>query len=54
MGKGKAQRSHWECAIKKGTILIEMGNLSEIQLKYGLKLVADRLPFFTKIVKITY
>lgn len=54
MGKGKGERSYWECALKKGTIVIEIGNLNFDDLHYGLGLVADRLPVLTKIVKITY
>lgn len=54
MGKGKGERSHWECALRKGTIVIEIGNLNYDDLYYGLNLVADRLPVLTKIVKITY
>lgn len=54
MGKGKGERSHWECSIKKGSIFLEIGNISYDNLSYGLKLVSDRLPFKTKIVKILY
>jgi len=54
MGKGKGERDHWECSLKKGCIIIEVGNLNIDDLKYGLKLVSERLPILTKIVKITY
>jgi len=54
MGKGKGERNHWECALRKGCIIIEIGNLSFDDLKYGLKLVSDKLPVLTKIVKIIY
>jgi large subunit ribosomal protein L16 len=54
MGKGKGERNHWECSLKKGCIIIEIGNLSFDDLKYGLKLVSDKLPVLTKIVKLTY
>lgn len=54
MGKGKGERSYWECSLKKGTIILEIGNLNFDDLKYGLILVSDRLPILTKIVKITY
>jgi large subunit ribosomal protein L16 len=54
MGKGKGERSHWECSLKKGCIILEIGNLSFDDLYYGLKLVSDRLPVLTKIVKLTY
>lgn len=54
MGKGKGERNHWECSLKKGNIIIEIGNLNLNELKYGLKLVSDKLPVLTKIVKIIY
>jgi large subunit ribosomal protein L16 len=54
MGKGKGERSHWECSLKKGCIVLEVGNLSFDDLNYGLKLVSDKLPVLTKIVKLTY
>jgi len=54
MGKGKGERDHWECSLKKGCIIIEIGNLSFDELKYGFKLVSDKLPVLTKIVKIVY
>jgi len=54
MGKGKGERDHWECSLRKGCIIIEIGNLKFDELKYGLKLVSDKLPVLTKIVKLTY
>lgn len=54
MGKGKGEREYWECSLKKGCIIIEVGNLSYDDLKHGLRLVSDKLPVLTKIVKITY
>lgn len=54
MGKGKGERDHWECSLKKGCIIIEIGNLDIDDLTYGLKLVSERLPILTRIVKITY
>lgn len=54
MGKGKGERDHWECSLKKGCVIIEVGNLELDDLTYGLNLVSARLPILTKIVKITY
>jgi len=54
MGKGKAERSHWECSLKKGCVIIEIGNLTDDQLNYALGLVSIRLPVATKIVKLVY
>ena len=54
MGKGKAERSYWECSLKKGSVIIEIGNLNIDQLNFALKLVSIRLPVSTKIVKLVY
>jgi len=54
MGKGKAERSHWECSLKKGCVLFEIGNLDKDQLNYALNLVSNKLPISTKIVKLVY
>lgn len=54
MGKGKGERDHWEYSLKKGCIIVEMGNLKLSELRYGLRLVSDKLPVLTKIVKTTY
>lgn len=54
MGKGKAERSHWECQLRKGLIIVELGNLKNDGLIYALKMVSLRLPILTKIVKVVY
>lgn len=54
MGKGKAERKYWECSLKKGSIMLEIGNLTNDQLYYGLNFVLERLPVSAKIVKIIY
>lgn len=54
MGKGKAERNHWECSLKKGCIMLEIGNLTNDRLYYALNLVMERLPVLCKIVKIIY
>ena len=56
MGKGKGQRDHWECIIKKGMILFEVGgfNLSKQKLFRTLNLIREKLPVQTNIVKLTY
>lgn len=56
MGKGKGQRSHWECPIKKGMILLEVGgsNISKFKLFRTLNLVREKMPVHTSIIKITY
>ena len=54
MGKGKAERSYWECSLKKGCIIIEIGNINDDRLYYALRLVSEKLPVLTKIVKVIY
>lgn len=56
MGKGKGQRDHWECIIKKGMILFEVGgiNLSKQKLFRMFNLIKEKLPIQTYIVKLTY
>jgi len=56
MGKGKGQRDHWECSIKKGMILFEIGgiNLSKQKLFRMLHLIKEKLPIHTSIIKLTY
>jgi len=54
MGKGKAERSHWECSLKKGCVMLEIGNLNNDQINYALNLVSERLPILTKKVKLIY
>jgi len=56
MGKGKGQRSHWECNIKKGMILFEVGGIgiSKLKLFRTLNLVREKLPIHTHIMKLTY
>ena len=56
MGKGKGQRDHWECCIKKGMILFEIGgkNLSKQRVFRMLSLIKEKLPVHTNIIKLTY
>jgi len=56
MGKGKGQRDHWECCIKKGMILFELGgiDLSKQRVIRMLNLIQEKLPIHTTIIKITY
>jgi len=54
MGKGKAERSYWECQMRKGVVVVEFGNLDNDKLVYALGLVSQRLPVLTKTVKAVY
>lgn len=54
MGKGKGPRDHWECPVKKGMVLLEIGNLPLLKLNFGLIMVQTKLPIATKVFRITY
>ena len=55
LGGGKAARSHWECPVKKGMIILEISTyLDYYYLHKGLISVLHKLPFSSKIVKNFY
>ena len=55
LGGGKAARSHWECPVKKGMIILEISTyLDYYFLQKGLAVVLHKLPFLAKIVKNFY
>ena len=55
LGGGKAARSHWECPVKKGMVILEFSTeLNYSFLDKGLNVVLDKLPFLSKIVKNFY
>jgi ribosomal protein L16/L10AE len=55
LGGGKADRSYWECPIKKGMIILEIGgDISFTELSIGLKKVCDKLPFKSNIISMYY
>jgi len=55
LGGGKAARSHWECPVKKGMIILEISTvLDYCFLEHGLVSVIHKLPFMAKVVKNFY
>lgn len=42
------------CPVKKGQIIYELSGLSKIACYKALKKASNKLPFKTKIVKLTY
>jgi large subunit ribosomal protein L16 len=55
LGGGKAARSHWECPVKKGMVILEISTYLEYHfLKKGLLVVLHKLPFLAKVVKNFY
>ena len=54
MGSGKAERKFWKCPVRKGMILFEIGNISDIEAVNIIKIIAYRLPFLSKMIKLKY
>jgi len=55
LGGGKAARSHWECPVKSGMVILEIStSLEYFFLEKGLNSVLHKLPFSAKIVKNFY
>jgi len=58
LGGGKADRSYWECIVKKGMIILEINFENDVynfyKLRICLRCISNRLPFFTKIIKNYY
>ncbi len=52
MGKGKGKLQSWVCTVKKGSIFMELDNLSsEILVKKLLKIVSNKLQVTSLVVK---
>ena len=50
MGKGKGAVDHYVVVIRPGTVLFEMGGISEELARHALSLAAYKLPLKTKII----
>jgi large subunit ribosomal protein L16 len=51
MGKGKGDVDFWAAQIKPGTILYELGGVSEEKAKLAFKRVAHKMPVKVKLVR---
>ena len=51
MGSGKGSPEDWVAVVKKGTIMFEMGGVSEDVAREALRLAAYKLPIKCKVVK---
>ena len=51
MGKGKGDPSYWAAVVKPGTVLYELGGVSEVVAKKALNRVAHKMPVRTRLVK---
>ena len=51
MGKGKGDVDRWVAEVKPGTVLFELGGLTEEKAKVALKRVAHKMPIKVKMVR---
>ena len=51
MGKGKGDVDYWAAVVKPGTVLYELGGISEDKAKLAFKRVAHKLPIKVKMVR---
>jgi large subunit ribosomal protein L16 len=51
MGSGKGEVEFWAAAIKPGTILFEIGGVSELKAKLAFKRAAHKMPIKVKMVR---
>jgi large subunit ribosomal protein L16 len=51
MGTGKGEPEFWAAVVKPGTILFELGGVSEDKAKLAFKRIAHKLPIKVKMVK---
>ena len=51
MGKGKGETSYWAARVKPGTVMYEIGGVSEDVAKQALSRVAHKMPVKCRFVK---
>jgi len=51
MGSGKGAPESFVAVVKKGTVMIEVGGVSEAIAKEALRLASHKLPVKTKVIK---
>ncbi len=51
MGKGKGDIDFWAAVVKPGTILFELGGVTEDKAKLAFKRVAHKMPIKVKMVR---
>ena len=51
MGTGKGEVEYWAAEIKPGTVLIELGGLTEEKARSAFKRVAHKLPIRVKLLR---
>lgn len=50
MGKGKGETKHWVAPVKPGTVLFEIGGVSEQLAKDALRRVAHKMPVRCRMI----
>jgi large subunit ribosomal protein L16 len=50
MGKGKGEPEYYVAIVKKGTVLYELGGVTEVVARRALARVAHKMPFRCKFV----
>ena len=53
MGKGKGEPEYWAACIRPGTVLFELGGVSEAQAKMCFARLAHKMPVRVRMVKRT-
>lgn len=51
MGKGKGEVDYWAAEVKPGTVLYELGGVTEEKAKLALKRVAHKMPIKVRMVR---
>jgi large subunit ribosomal protein L16 len=51
MGTGKGEVEYWAAEVKPGTVLYELGGLSEEKAKLAFKRVAHKMPIKVKMIR---
>ena len=51
MGKGKGEAEFWAAVVKPGTVLFEIGGVSEEVAKVAFKRIAHKMPIKVKMIK---
>ena len=53
MGKGKGDIDYWAAVVRPGTILFELGNVTEDKAKLACKRIAHKMPIKVRMVRRT-
>jgi large subunit ribosomal protein L16 len=51
MGTGKGEPDHWVAVVKEGTVLFELGGVTEQQAKLCLARLAHKMPIPVRMIK---